>query len=102
MEGSIFIHDMLHHRVMDPTVRNVSHQLRYLADAHIRYLVINKRFATTTQIAAWKSWLMVSPRHEDESVTVYATTVEAGIDFTATQQLTDSIVVIATRCLEDD
>jgi hypothetical protein len=94
LEGSIFTQDMLHHRVMDPAVRNVSQQLRYLAAADVRYLVINKRFATAEQIAAWKSWLVVSPRHEDESVAVYATTLTAGIDYTVAQPLTAAIGLI--------
>ena len=96
LEGSIFTHDMLHHRVMDLAVHNVSEQLGYLAAANVRYLVINKRFATAEQVAAWQAWLLVQPRYEDESVAVYATTLAAGRDFTVTTQLPAALGIFHT------
>lgn len=96
MEASPFLDDMLYRRIMDPTVEAVSHELRYLAAANVRYVVLNKHFSTAEQIEAWKAWLLVQPRYEDESVVVYATAPHAGIDFTVMEQLTPQVGLIQT------
>ncbi|HXF62015.1 MAG TPA: hypothetical protein VNK95_10380 [Caldilineaceae bacterium] len=94
MVNSPFLDDLLFRREMNPALLDVSRQLRYLADANVRYLILHKEFATEEQIEAWKDWLTVRPRYEDEETVVYTTTPRAGSDFERGPWLTGEIGLI--------
>jgi hypothetical protein len=59
---------------------DVSRQLSMLADANFRYIVIHKKLANQQQVGAWRNWLLVRPRHEDDEVVVYPTAPVVGED----------------------
>ncbi|MCE7988021.1 MAG: hypothetical protein DYG89_43200 [Caldilinea sp. CFX5] len=94
IENSPWLYELLYSRIMNPAVRDVSRQLRYLADANVRYVVFNKRFVTEGRIGDWKAWLLLKPRYEDADVAVYTTMPRAGLDFTIAQPLTQEIGII--------
>ncbi|MBK8048211.1 MAG: hypothetical protein IPK16_14465 [Anaerolineales bacterium] len=96
MDESPFLYDMLHQRVMDLAVVDVTHQLQYLADAGVRYAILHKRMAPDEKIDAWMDWLTIEPTHEDDDLAVYNTDPEAGVDYTITLPLTDAIGAIRT------
>ena len=75
-------HDQRH----PPThVANVSDQLQLLAEANIPYLILHKQFLSPAQIANWRQWLIIQPRHEDDELIVYHTApLQAGQDYELT------------------
>ncbi|MEZ4661367.1 MAG: hypothetical protein R2911_27775 [Caldilineaceae bacterium] len=80
---------------MDWAIGDVTHQLRTLADADIRYLILHKQFADPGQIDEWRRWLVYTPVHEDDELVVYETALIYGRDFTLDQSLTDAIGLLA-------
>ncbi|MGD8806043.1 MAG: hypothetical protein PVH65_09340 [Chloroflexota bacterium] len=63
-------------------VEDVGQQLRFLAQNNIRYIIIHKIYFDKEQLAAWRSWLMVTPIHDDGELTVYATDYDVRRDTT--------------------
>jgi hypothetical protein len=72
----------------DPGLINVSEQMRQLAAANIRYLILHKAFLSTGEIDLWRSWLVQDPVHEDEALVVYRTDPQLGRDFFQSQEIT--------------
>ena len=72
----------------DPELANVSEQLRPLAEANVRYLILHKKFLLPEEVAAWKGWLIQDPLHEDDELVVYRTEPQRGRDFSLVQALT--------------
>lgn len=66
---------------------DISRQLSLLAEAGFRYIVVDKRLAEPKQVREWRSYLVISPRYEDEEVLVYSTTPVAGQDFSLKRAL---------------
>ncbi len=89
-----FLKYVRQHNVMDPTLVDVSHQLRPLAEADIRYIVLHKKFAGPNQLAAWQDWLTFDPYHDDADVVVYRTDPYPGRDFVLAHDMTDEIGLI--------
>ena len=102
MVNSPFLNDMFYRREMDPALVDVTHQLRYLADANVRYLVLHKNFVSGEKIKAWKDWLTVAPVYEDGYTVVYRTVPVAGVDFTIEDQLTPQLGVIHANYEPED
>lgn len=94
MVNSPFLYDMLYQREMDPALVDVTHQLRYLADANVRYVILHKNFVAGEKIAAWKDWLTIAPVYEDDLTVVYRTAPQAGVDFHIEQPLTAALGVL--------
>ncbi len=67
--------------IPDPTITNVSEQMRQLASADIRYLILHKAFLSDEQVNVWKTWLVQDPLHEDHDLVVYRTDPQSGRDF---------------------
>ncbi|MCP4539323.1 MAG: hypothetical protein GY832_19480 [Chloroflexi bacterium] len=82
------------HNAMDPALTDVSHQLRPLARANVRYIVLHKKLARTKQLAAWQNWLTFDPYYEDADTAVYRTTPQLGHDFDLAHLMTDEIGLI--------
>jgi hypothetical protein len=80
--------------VMDPALGDITHQLRTLADAGIRYLILHKAFASPERLAAWQDWLSFAPYHEDADLIVYRTQPQIGQDVAIARQLTEEIGLI--------
>jgi hypothetical protein len=79
---------------MDPDLIDVSHQLRLLAEADIRYIILHKKFIAPEQLAACQDWLTFEPCHEDADLVVYRTDPRLGRDFALDYELTDAIGLI--------
>jgi hypothetical protein len=94
MVNSPFLNDMLYRREMDPALTDVTHQLRYLAAANVRYAILHKNFVSAEKIEAWKDWLTFTPVYEDGVTVVYRTAPQAGVDFTIEHGLTPALGVI--------
>ncbi len=80
--------------VMDPDLMDVSHQLRLLAEADVRYIIFHKKFIAPEQLAACQDWLTFEPCHEDTDLIVYRTDPRLGRDFVLDYDLTDGIGLI--------
>ncbi len=74
------IADMYVDLAIDTSLPDVSHQLSMLADVGFRYIIIHKEFTNEQQMGAWRDWLVVRPRYEDEEVVVYSTAPVVGED----------------------
>jgi hypothetical protein len=59
---------------------DISRQLSILAEAGFRYIVVHKDMVTPDQLARWRSYLVISPYYEDDTVLVYSTTPVVGVD----------------------
>jgi hypothetical protein len=94
MDGNPWLNQLRQHNVMDPALVNVSHQLRTLAEADVRYVILHKKFASPEQLAAWQDWLTVEPRHQDADLLVYSTNPQLGTDLVLTHDLNDEIGLI--------
>jgi hypothetical protein len=71
----------------DPELSNVSQQMRQLAAANIRYLILHKDFLSGEALDAWKRWLVQDPVHQDQDLIVYRTNPQLGRDFFQAQEL---------------
>jgi hypothetical protein len=88
------IADMYVDLAIDTSLPDVSHQLSMLGDAGFRYVILHKGLANRQQMAAWREWLVVQPRYEDDEVVVYSTVPEVGRDFNLQYELGDGIGLI--------
>lgn len=91
LESSSFLRQLHQGNVMDPELTDVSSQLRTLAEANVRYIVLHKAFATPEQLRAWRDWLTFAPAHEDEDLIVYRTDPRWGRDFDFSYRLTGDV-----------
>jgi hypothetical protein len=80
--------------VMGADLMDVSHQLRLLAEADVRYIVFHKKFIAPEQLAACQDWLTFEPCHEDTDLVVYRTDPRLGRDFVLNHELTDAVGLI--------
>ena len=79
---------------MDPNLEDVTNQLRPLAEAGVRYIILHKHFAQPKQLGAWRDWLTFEPYHEDEDLVVYRTDPRLGRDFVLTHEMTEGLGII--------
>ncbi len=82
-------------QVMDVNLIDVTNQLRPLADANIRYLVIHKRFVPAGIYQVWQDWLTYAPAHEDDDLIVYHTAPQFGVDYDISTYLSEDIGLIS-------
>jgi len=94
IESSPFLNQLRQHNTMDPALVDVSHQLRTLADADVRHIILHKKFASPEQLAAWRNWLTVEPSYEDTDLLVYNTDPRLGRDFVLADGVTGDIGLI--------
>jgi hypothetical protein len=94
LESTDFLDRLYSANEMDPAVGDVTRQLRVLADADVRYLVLHKGLATEEQLAAWRAWLSFAPHYEDAQLIVYRTQPEWGVEFGWLHAFTDSLGLI--------
>jgi hypothetical protein len=94
LDSTPYLKRLHEENVMDPALMDVTHQLRPLVDADVRYLILHPEFASAEQIAAWQDWLTYDPVYEDGSLIVYRTDPRLGQDFTVEQSLTDDVGLI--------
>ncbi len=70
---------------------DVTRQFRELAEANIRYVVVNKTLLPEGIVDRWRDWATFEPAYEDDILLVYQTLPEAGTDFVIRQPLADGI-----------
>lgn len=86
---------------MPPALTDVSRQLSSLAEDDIRYIIMHKGLVGTDRVAHWRRYLSTQPRYEDEHVAIYATSPEAGRDFTLIDELVPGLGPIDTLVSAD-
>ena len=74
--------------VLANEIVNVSEQLRQLAEANIRYLVLHKNLLPQSELVSWRQWLAHQPYYEDDELVVYRTDPQLGRDFQIAHDLT--------------
>lgn len=62
------------------SVADVGNQLRQLAEANVRYLILHKQQLGVENLQKWQTWLALTPVHEDDELVVYQTAVRVGQD----------------------
>lgn len=97
LDSTPFLRGLRPNSVMDPLLFDVSHQLKALADANVRYLILHKNRVVDEDVNEWRNWLVFEPYHEDEELLVYRTDPQLGRDFELAQELTKDIGIIGTR-----
>jgi hypothetical protein len=87
VENNPFLLYQQDYRMMNPDLPDVSRQLAVLAEANIRYVIINEQYAFPWEKEDWHTYLAYRPVHEDEFIEVYRTDPKAGRDFDVSQEL---------------
>ena len=86
---------------MDPNLVDVSNQLRALAEADVRYLILHTGHSSEEQMIAWRDWLTFEPVHEDADLVVYHTDPRLGRDFSLAHKLTDDMGLIRVEATDE-
>ena len=94
LDSTPFLKKLRQDNVMDPALMGVTRQLRPLAEAGIRYIILHKQFASVEQLTAWRDWLSFEPDHEDADLVVYRTDPRPGRDFILAHEMTREIGLI--------
>ncbi|MEE8392249.1 MAG: glycosyltransferase family 39 protein [Anaerolineae bacterium] len=94
IDNNHFLSQLRQNNMMDPATVNVSHQLRTLAEADIRYIILHREFTSPEQLTAWQDWLTIEPQYEDTDLIVYNTDPQLGADFSLAYDLNDEIGLI--------
>jgi len=94
LDSTPFLKKLYEENVMDPGLVDVTYQLRPLAEADVRYIILHPEHGSVEQVAAWRDWLTFEPFHEDADLVVYRTDPRLGRDFTLAHELTDDMGLI--------
>lgn len=81
IDDNPFLAYLRDNRKFNPDFPDISRQLTVLAEADVRYIVINKWYAFPWEKENWRTYLAYRPLYEDELIEVYRTTPQAGRDF---------------------
>jgi len=99
IEAHPLLSGLYHKAEMDTTLRDVSRQLRSLADENIRYLVLHKEHTDPDRLARWRDWLTITPIYEDAEIAVYRTHPQWGEDFQFKYPLSSTIGLLDFRVI---
>jgi hypothetical protein len=94
LNSTPFLEQLQRKNEMDPSLKDITHQLQPLSEADIRYIVLHKKLATMEQLASWQDWLAFKPHYEDEDLVVYRTKPRMGQDLIPAYQMTGEISLI--------
>ncbi len=81
IERSPLLNGLQYGASLDSSLKLVGSELRYLADAGIRYLILHKEFLSETEVNNWREWLKINPAYEDLELAVYRTDPQLGRDY---------------------
>ncbi|MEM7124932.1 MAG: hypothetical protein AAF702_01310 [Chloroflexota bacterium] len=101
MDQSDYLWHLRIHREMKPELMAVTHQLRLLADADVRYLILHKNFLTPAQLAQFVDWLTYDPFYEDDEVMVYHTSPQMGKNFAIEEWMSAEVGLIRTHYMPE-
>jgi len=73
----------------------ISRELKPLAEAGVRYVIVHKYRLRPGELERWKEWFAFRPWYEDEYLLVYRTAPEYGQDFSFINKVGDGIGVIS-------
>jgi hypothetical protein len=79
---------------IDTSLPDVSRQLSLLAQAGFRYMVMHKHFVPPDQLDQWRTYLVASPRYEDDEVVTFSTSPTAGRDFSLRHEMAPGLGLI--------
>jgi len=94
LDSTPFLKRLRQDNAMDPALVDVTHQLRPLAEADVRYIILHKGFASPGQLAAWQDWLTFEPHFEYADLIVYRTGPRLGQDFALAHEMTGEVGLI--------
>jgi hypothetical protein len=97
LESQPWLRAMMQFDDLPPRQDNVSSQLAALAEEDIRYIVLDKEQIPAEYLPKWEYYFAMSPRYEDERVSVYPVQPEAGQDFTVKSALFEGTGIIDAR-----
>ncbi|NIV39701.1 MAG: hypothetical protein GWN58_62925, partial [Anaerolineae bacterium] len=63
LDSTPFLTKLHEDNVMDPGLVDVTNQLRTLAEADVRYMILHPEHASEEQMLAWRDWLTFEPCH---------------------------------------
>jgi hypothetical protein len=81
---------------------DVSRQLSALAGAGFRYIVVHKDKVTPEQLAAYRSYLVISPHYEDDEVVVYSTSPVLGQEYSLANDLEVGVGIVGAKLSAGD
>ena len=96
------IADMYRELAINTQLPDISRQLSMLAEAGFKYVIMHKDLATEQQLNAWRSYLPIEPRYEDEKVVVYPTEPVVGVDCPVEHELGHGMALVETRLSSRD
>jgi hypothetical protein len=103
VEDNAFLLYLRDTREMNPELPDVSRQLGILAQAGVRYVILNEQYAFPWDKENWHAYLAFRPLYEDEFIEVYRTDLQAGRDFDVSRELLDGVgltqIVSATESI---
>ena len=103
LESQPWLFAMLQFDQIPPKFPDVSRQLADLAAEDIGYLVVNKMLIEPDYWADWRDYLIINPLYADETVDVYTTMPQAGVDFDFEVEMLPGMGIVkllpATTCV---
>jgi hypothetical protein len=94
IDRSPLLRSLRRENMVDPSIVDVSQQLRALSDTGIRFVILHKQMTKSEWLTNWKEWLTTRPIYEDAEISVYSTNPIQGRDFEIVRQLADEIGLI--------
>jgi len=79
---------------LDRSRCDLSRQLGSLAADNIRYIVIHKADVPQDRLAAWRDYLTINPRYEDDGLLVYRTAPTLGRDYETVSTLGGGLALV--------
>jgi hypothetical protein len=94
VESNPFLVYLRDNRMTNPDLPDLSRQLAPLAEAGVRYIVVNKLYAFPWEKDDWRAYFAYRPLYEDRHIAVYRTELQAGRDFDLSQELYGGLGVV--------
>ena len=93
MQGSPWLEQVTDRDVMtmDPSLKHVTRELAYLAEADVRYLVLHREFADPRFIDGWTDWLTIAPAADLGELLVFRTDPRCDRDYWLRESLTPEL-----------
>ena len=73
IKGNPLLAHIAQHKNAPDDIVNLSYQMRQLAEANVRHVILHKEHLSPGELRSWQTWFVVPPLHEDESIIVYQT-----------------------------
>lgn len=94
VESNPFLVYLRDNRMVNPELPDVSRQMAVLAEADVRYIVMNRQYAFPWEKDDWRAYFAYRPFYEDQFISVYRTDPLAGRDFDLSEELYSGIGLV--------